>query len=361
MSKKKTTDKFIIDAIKIHGNKYDYSLVIYVNNYTNVKIICPIHGVFEQNAFSHLKGCICPSCSGNKKLTKKEFVEKSNDIHQNNYDYSLVIYVNNSTKVDIICKKCDKIFEQRPYAHLNKHGCPYCTRRFKLDNVEFIKSAIKVHGNKYDYSLVVYINSATKVKIICPIHGIFEQLPNNHLSQKQGCPLCGGGIKSNKEEFIEKSNKIHGSYDYSLVKYINNNTKVDIICIEHGIFKQTPHNHLNNQGCPKCGIRNRRLKNIQNIEYNKLNGFQLIPGFNKKACKIFDDISLTEGIQIQHAMNGGEYYIKELGYWVDGYDPINNVVYEFDERHHKYQKEKDLIRQKEIEFYLKCKFIRINE
>ena len=87
---------------------------------------------------------------------------------------------------------------------------------------------------------------------------------------------------------------------------------------------------------------------------------QVMPSFNPEACQIFDQIMKETSTYIQHAMNGGEYYIKELGYWLDGYDKENNIVYEFDEKHHKYQQEKDSIRQKEIENFLKCKFLRLN-
>ena len=85
-----------------------------------------------------------------------------------------------------------------------------------------------------------------------------------------------------------------------------------------------------------------------------------MPNYNKTACRLFDSLSMENNIKIQHAMNGGEIYIKELGYWVDGYDIENNIVYEFDEKHHKQQKEKDLMRQNEIINFLNCKFVRID-
>jgi len=103
--------------------------------------------------------------------------------------------------------------------------------------------------------------------------------------------------------------------------------------------------------------KNCRLYAIDRIEKNKLNGNQLIPNFNPNACKIIDQYGKKNGYNFQHAMNGGEYYIKDLGYWVDGYDKNKNIVIEIDEKRHKYQQEKDVIRQKEIESLLKCKFI----
>ena len=121
-----------------------------------------------------------------------------------------------------------------------------------------MEKARKVHGDKYDYSKVEYINAHTKVCIICPIHGEFWQAPYLHINEKNGCPKCFAEISSlNKrlsiEDFVKKSKEIHGNkYDYSKVNYINNRTKVCIICPKHGEFWQTPAHHLFNQGCPKC-------------------------------------------------------------------------------------------------------------
>ena len=107
-----------------------------------------------------------------------------------------------------------------------------------------------------------------------------------------------------------------------------------------------------------------RIKRLKKISDDKFNGNQIIPSYNSKACELFDNISKKENIHIQHAMNGGEYYIKELGYWLDGYDQINNVVYEYDEKHHFLKgklREKDIERQKDIENFLGCNFIRIKD
>ena len=125
--------------------------------------------------------------------------------------------------------------------------------RKKLTTKDFIERAIKVHGDKYDYSKVEYINNRTEVCIICPTHGEFWQRPDKHLLG-HGCNLCcKTGIKSNTNTFIEKAKKIHGNkYDYSKVEYTNALTKVCIICPKHGEFWQTPHMHLRGNGCQKC-------------------------------------------------------------------------------------------------------------
>jgi len=193
--RKKTTNEFIEDAKKIHSDKYDYSLVSYINNKTKIKIICPIHGIFEQIPIYHInKKCGCPKCKFEKlkKLfshSKEYFIEKSKINHRNKYDYSLVKYINNRTKVKIICP-VHGVFEQTPFKHVNR-GCQLCggTSKNTIDN--FIEKAKKIHNNKYDYSLVEYINNKSNIKIICKEHGIFEQTPSKHINSKQGCPICG--------------------------------------------------------------------------------------------------------------------------------------------------------------------------
>ena len=129
----------------------------------------------------------------------------------------------------------------------------------KKTKEEFIKEARKKHEGKYNYSNVEYVNSKTKVCIICPKHGEFWQLPLNHLSGC-GCPKCGvekkrESLTSSKEEFIKKARKEHGNkYDYSKVEYVNYGTKVCIICSEHGEFWQKPYHHTKGAGCPKCNL-----------------------------------------------------------------------------------------------------------
>ena len=204
---KKTTEEFIQDAYCKHGDKYNYKLVDYKNSSTKVKIICPIHGIFEQRANNHLGGRGCFKCgyissSKLQRKSKNDFIKKSNKIHDNKYDYSLIDYKNSSTKVKIVCP-VHGTFEQTPNHHLRGQGCKKCgydniTDLLSLSTEEFIERSKKIHGSKYDYSLVKYKNTRTKIKIICPIHGIFEQTPGNHLNGK-GCKKCVI-VKANKYE-----------------------------------------------------------------------------------------------------------------------------------------------------------------
>jgi len=228
------TKKFIERAQKIHGNKYNYSLTVYKNAHSKVKIICFIHGEFLQSANSHIRGSGCPICANEKKgLTQKlstnEFIKRAQKIHGNKYDYSLVNYINNKIKVKIVCN-LHGVFIQSPEKHLSGQGCRECFINFfknclRSNTEEFIAKAKKVHGNKYDYSLVNYINNRTKIKIICPIHGIWEQKPNGHLNGK-GCRKCSGAQKLTTDIFISRAKEAHDNkYDYSLLVIKDNNLR----------------------------------------------------------------------------------------------------------------------------------------
>ena len=123
----------------------------------------------------------------------------------------------------------------------------------ELRKNNFIQLSKEIHENKYDYSKVIYVKNINKVIIICPIHGEFEQTPNNHTSAKTGCPSCSKNNKRTTKEFIDKANQIHNNrYIYSKSNYINAHTKVIITCTDHGDFKQSPNNHLRGQNCPVC-------------------------------------------------------------------------------------------------------------
>ncbi len=198
-----------------------------------------------------------------RKLTTEEFIERAQYVHLDIYDYSLTYYDGSDINVIIICKIHGE-FSQRASYHINhKYGCPLCgyiklSYSHTLSQEEFIEKSNKIHNNQYNYSKVNYIDSTTKVIIICKIHGEFLQSPNDHLN-KCGCQICGREKSNNskkltQEEFIERSNKIHNDqYNYSKVNYINTTIKVIIICKIHGEFLQTPSHHMyNNTGCKKC-------------------------------------------------------------------------------------------------------------
>lgn len=206
-----------------------------------------------------------------RKLTTREFIEKAQSIHNNKYDYSKCNYTGTYNKVTITCP-IHGDFEQTPVLHLQGQECPKCSHRsYKLTTEEWINKAVEVHGEKYDYSESEYVDSKTKIKIICPIHGEFYQLPNNHL-RTGGCPKCSKQkITSNTIDFVQKAISIHGNkYLYSSVIYKNNSTKVTIICPTHGEFLQTPNCHLSGCGCPKCNTSNGEQRISQFLEENSI-------------------------------------------------------------------------------------------
>ena len=291
MPKKLTQKEFIERAIKVHGNKYDYSKVIYKNSSTKVCIICPEHGEFWQLPNSHLQGIGCPKCGDLKKGEYKKsntdnFINRAKEVHGNKYDYSKSVYKGVHDKICIICPEHGE-FWQEANNHLHGKGCPKCKYEKIADDrkyttEQFILKAREVHGWKYDYSKVDYKDSHTKVCIICPIHGEFWQKPDNHY--KYGCDKCGDKTISEKqtlttEEFIEKARKVHGDkYDYSKVEYINNKKPVCVICPKHGEFWQTPNNHLRGNGCPTC--------NESKLE-NEMREFLKENGINYESQKSF--------------------------------------------------------------------------
>lgn len=222
-------EKFVRRAKKIHNDKYDYSNVNYVNNHTNVSIICLIHGEFKQSPKSHLMGCGCPKCAGVASPSIEQFVYKAKKTHDKKYIYSDVEYINARTKIIIFCLEHGK-FKQTPADHLKGNGCPKCA---SVSNTKlFIDKAKKVHGCKYNYSKVVYINTYDKVIIICPKHGFFEQAPTSHLNGR-GCPKCQNTVSKSSQlwldnlsipkKYREKSIKV-GDTTYKLDAYdpINN-------------------------------------------------------------------------------------------------------------------------------------------
>ena len=271
--KKITIEQFIKRANKIHHiNNYDYSKVVYVNNSTNINIFCNIHKqYFEQSPKSHCKGYGCRLC-GIEKLEKAkkdsstyktlDFIKKVKKIHPiNHYNYSKTIYVNSRTKVNIFCNIHKKEFKQSPSEHLKGSGCKECgiqktAKSLVGDTSTFIKKAKKIHGaTKYNYSKTIYLNSKKKVEIICDIHNSFFVTPNDHLSKKVGCQICG---KNKTTKAVQERYKDIGKEHLETAKKVHNNiyvySKVIIGCSKHGDFKMLLDSHaIVQQGCPKCG------------------------------------------------------------------------------------------------------------
>ena len=279
MPSKKGIGAYIEHAKLVHQNKFDYSLINDLpKRDTNVHIICPIHGEFEQSFHKHLSGSGCKKCAhenlGKKRIetAKNKFKFEAQLLHGNKYDYSKSIYVSARDLMIITCIQHGD-FEQTPNKHLNGGGCKKCavenTRiRMSIPWEKYKYDLDVIHSNKYDYSKVVWGGVDSNIIVICPNHGDFTIRPAEHKIGK-GCQKCSKEthVQYNKydtKQFIERSNKIWNSlYDYSKVEYMGSENKVIIICKKHGEFKQLPANHYK-YGCGRCGrelnIRNNLLK-----------------------------------------------------------------------------------------------------
>jgi len=266
-------DKFIYEADRLYSGRYDYSLVQWKTMNTSIIVVCPDHGEFNVLPVTHLRRN--SSCSKCKNITTEMIIERARLQHGDRYNYSNVDYVPGDNKIPICCAT-HGVFQQNVYGHISGQGCPKCKsdlqRARKLSNLPtFLQRATDVHGNKYDYSDVVYVNSHTKVKILCHDHGEFSQTPNNHTSRGIGCPQCGmtgrydinrlqtdtklgesGGVlylcymKSAEESFykigITKSlkHRIKGftGYESSVVCSVDNLTLLQAYLLEQNILKQ---------------------------------------------------------------------------------------------------------------------------
>ena len=309
-------EDFIKLSRSVHGDKYDYSKVNFNKVTDKVCIICPEHGEFWQVARQHYRGQGCPKCALENRTKKikgdtDSFIKKVKEIHNNKYDYSKVNYIDSTEKICIICPEHGE-FWQTPNCHQQGEGCPQCKKKLIKEKLsftteDFIKKAKEIHGDRYDYSRVNYINQKEKVCIICPEHGEFWQNPFSHYNGC-GCPVCAKGRKrpsKTTEQFIKEANLIHNNYyDYSKTKYINASTLVNITCPEHGDFWQKPINHLSGCGCQKCA----NLKSHYEDEV------------------AFFLSSITNTV----IERDNRTILKNLNQSIDIYLPLNKVAIEFD-------------------------------
>lgn len=241
ITQQKAMEKFntiIQNVLSTPGNTLNFDKAVYSGYHGKVVISCNIHGEYEQTAGEFMRSSKkCPHCvkherliemqNKNKKsprnLTTIQFIEAAQKIHGNKFSYHLVNYVHSKIPVTIQCNTCLHVFNQTPNGHLSGKGCKKCAlkisrnngitaclsnaARAKMTTAEFISKAVTVHGNKYDYSAVEYVDTHTKVTIKCNTHGEFKQTPNSHISGEQGCPLCGES-KGEKQicEYLDNRN-----------------------------------------------------------------------------------------------------------------------------------------------------------
>ena len=241
--KKLTTE----EVIKEITAKYDYdtSLVDYKNANEKICLICHHkdnegieHGKFYVTT-GHLRdGHGCPKCGIEKRIGKRksrieDFIKKAKHIHGNKYDYSKVKYVNSHTKVCIICPIHGE-FWQTPASHLMGRNCPKCSKPcYKYTTEDFVKKAMEVHGDKYNYSKTNYIDAKTKVCIVCPKHGEFWQTPSEHIDGC-GCKYCKESHLEGEIRNVLQKNDIKFKYDVRDLEWLKPLT-YDFFLPEHNI------------------------------------------------------------------------------------------------------------------------------
>jgi len=201
-------------------------------------------------------------------MSREEILKRVKTNGQDKYDLSFIEDSNVNEKIKVICRVHGEFYPRLDH-FLNGSGCPYCSGKIRGTFEKFKERAMLLHNGKYEYLDTNYINAHTKIRIKCPIHGEFWQTPTNHLNGN-GCPKCKAEeiskkLSSSLDTFINKAKLVHGDkYDYSKVEYVNNHTKVCIVCPIHGEFWQTPMCHLSGKGCKFCN-ESHLEKEIRNL------------------------------------------------------------------------------------------------
>jgi hypothetical protein len=304
----KNFEDLVKEAKLIFGDLYEYINIDRTEKKSKLIIKCKIHGEFKKIFNDHItRHQGCPHCVGRAKLNTDNFIERSEKINGNLYDYSMTNFKTTNTKVVIICK-IHGGFEQTPKNHFKGQGCPDCSKYKALTYDNFVEKCKKIHNNNYSYEKVEFMTVRDIVNITCNTHGDYKQIAEYHL-KGHGCYKCKD-LTRNTEDFIIKANKLHDNiYDYSKVIYVSTHKKVNIICKTHGSFMQAPNDHLSGSGCNQC----------------------LPSNYSKECIKWLKTIEYNLGYKLQHAENKGEKQVilNNKIYRFDGYDEKTNTIYEY--------------------------------
>lgn len=321
--KKLSENEFIIRCKKVNP-QFKYDNIGFTKLHGGfVYPTCKKHGRFKFNAVGlstkHVK---CPECDREERFYS--FVDKARSIHGDKYQYDLSSYKTNKLPINIICPEHGE-FKQAPGDHLKGWGCSKCSGKYKPTTEEWVLKAAPVYNYYYDYSKVEYKDNKTSVIVICPKHGEFYTIPNNHLKGISGCPKCNDELKHKKysktsAKFIADAKKVHGElYDYSKVNYYNKETPITIICKKHGEFKQAPNAHLCGAGCPKCKNKNQTKlfeklsETFKELDFDYEIGIKWLEGqrfdiYNKEFNFAVEYDGLQHYEPVEHF--GGESYFK---------------------------------------------------
>lgn len=280
--RKKNLTELIKEAKEIHHNFYDYSRITTYNGIdAKNEIVCPTHGMFYQSFYYHInKKCGCKLCGLERakstkvlpiEVVKDRIVSCGYEIPEN------FSYVNNNTKITLICKKHGE-FSILPSLLFRGERCKKCSfekvsKKLMLDNNEFINRIKALYGDKIDASNALYKGNNKKVDVICKKHGPFQTTPFS-LYQGISCKECKKEKLRNirrktQEQFLKESKMLYrDELDLSMVEYIDENTLVLIGCPTHGYFKQTPKVHLRGNGCPLCS-KSKLERHVKRLLDNK--------------------------------------------------------------------------------------------
>lgn len=392
---RKLTNEQCIEKLKsLYGDIFNYSKVDYQGSRSNITLICPKHGEFTVYGNNALQGrANCPKCRLNF-LDKDDFINKARALHGNKYIYDEVEYINASTPVKVICPEHGAFYPTPRHHAIEGTGCSKCRKRKSTKQIikksteelnkerltKWIQKSSELHNNKYDYSLVTKLEKLQdKVSIICPIHGIFIQMAGAHSGkQARECPKCARSLvgdknKISQEEFEKRAREVHGKI-YSYGKYNGMHHYIEVNCPKHGIFKVTPHNHLNGCGCPTCSsstgenfirgyLENNNIKyksqyriNLKKeiktikllvadflvkynnqlyiIEYNGRQHYEYIPFFHKGGKSEFNRQKIRDSV-MKKICEKNNIKLIEISYLLskdDIYNLLNNIFYENEEQ-----------------------------
>lgn len=262
--KKRATARasFVAKSQAVHGEKYDYSGIDYVDSRTKVLIRCPRHGEFLQVPTSHFGGCGCPACAIEhvaqaRKRTHEDFVREATEVHGGRYEYPET-FDGVEVHIAIICPE-HGLFRQRAASHLKGSGCPQCaairiSEARKKSFAEFVEDARKKYGDMFLYEEVP--ENHKMVRVYHPDVGWETQEKASHLHRRVfgHSKLKSHQIKYTTDEFVSKAREVHGAaYGYEKTVYTGIKDLVTITCPKHGDFSQMAENHIRLAcGCPSC-------------------------------------------------------------------------------------------------------------
>lgn len=251
LSKEENFKNLVEASIEKFGDIFIFDINEYVTK-ANITIRCKNGHVLNRTHKNHLNSKGCQYCV--QRMTQEEFIHKSKEIHGDKFDYSLVIFTGVNKKVELVCNDCGDHIHQTPSNNLMGNSCMRCSRRKPHTTETFVDMITKIHGDKFGYHAVDYVNMSTKVKLWCNnCQKYIYKDPRNLLYS--GCLTCSGKETLTQEEFLRRSIEAHGNlYDYSNAIYVSMDTKVEIKCLRCGhIFQIDPKHHIHrNQGCSIC-------------------------------------------------------------------------------------------------------------